>query len=91
MKPGLKYLWFGNNAVNEMLRREPNGRCYHSGCQGTYSRTALSLLDSLTRARNTASTSSFWSSSMADVLVPSHSASIQRRFLSLALAFSPPV
>src|SRR5215203_7083950 len=68
--------------------RGANAYCYHSGCQGTYSRTSLSLLDSLTSARNTASTSSFWFSSLADVLVPSHSASIQRRFLSLSLAFS---
>src|SRR5215212_1135712 len=71
--------------------RGASAYCYHSGCQGTYSRTSLSLLDSLTSARNTASTSSFWCSSLAVVLVPSHSASIQRRLLSLALVFSPSV
>ncbi len=32
---------------------------YHSGCQGSYSRTSPWLLDSLANSRNTANTSSF--------------------------------
>ena len=61
-------------------------RCYHSGRQGTYSRTSPTLLDSLARSRNTDRTSSFWSSSLAVVFVPSHSDSIQRTVLVLAPA-----
>ncbi len=62
---------------------------YHSGCQGTYSRTFPSLLDFLARSRNTANTSSFFSSSLAVVFVPSHSDSIQRTVLDLAPVVPP--
>lgn len=67
----------------------PEANRYHSGCQGTYSRTSPSLLDCLARSRNTESTCSFWSSSLAVVFVPSHSDSIQRTVLVLAPVVAP--
>src|SRR5215218_3239644 len=69
-------------------RTDPTSDRYHSGCQGTYSRTFSSLLDSLTNSRNTASTSSFWFSSWAVVLLPSHDDSNQRKFLLLTFVLS---
>jgi hypothetical protein len=60
---------------------------HHSGSQGTYSRTSCLLLESLTRVRNTARTSSLRSSSRAVVFVPSHSISIQSRLRVLATLF----
>ncbi len=63
-----------------------NTHYYHSGAQGTYSRTSLPRLESLASSRKTVSISSFLSSSLAAVLVPSHSDSIQRRFLVLTSA-----
>ena len=71
--------------------RPQKALCYHSGCQGTYSRILPPRLDSLTNSRNTASTASLWFSSLVVVLVPSHSGSIQRRDLVLASVHSLPV
>src|ERR687894_1228226 len=69
----------------------PKARRYQSGCQGTYSWTSPLSLDCLAKSRNTESTSSFWSSSLAVVFVPSHSDSIQRTVLVLAPVVSPSV
>jgi len=69
-------------------RTDPTSDRYHSGCQGTYSCTFPSLLDSLTNSRNTARTSSFWFSSWAVVLLPSHNDSNQSRFRLLTFVLS---